>query len=379
MKDMYWLIRKTFRTTFRNKWNILLYVFGPIIGIVIALFAAGNQGNETTAIGVVDHDEEMMASETVDFIKDQDNMTYHEITSDEADSRLADGSVEVVVTLEKGYSDSIIEKNPNYIELTSIIGESVTSTIKSNLYPFVDRLVMMAEANDGDEDAFTAMLDRYQDNSFSMNVVSEDTSGGAITIASVGFLLLVMMFSACNLSEIILEEKENRTYFRLLSTPITARKYIASNMVVNTIIMGIQVIIMLCTLSFIFNIDMGMPFWQVFAVLWLFSLVAVGVSLVIIAYSNTRSTASGLSNLVILPTIMVSGGFWPVEIMPDFLQKISEFLPQRWTLDTLERLFEGDTISDLYINLGILIAFAVALFLVAIYKMSRNDNMQTFV
>src|SRR5690625_7614400 len=80
---------------------------------------------------------------------------------------------------------------------------------------------------------------------------------------------------------------------------------------------------MLCTLSFIFNIDMGMPFWQVFAVLWLFSLVAVGVSLVIIAYSNTRSTASGLSNLVILPTIMVSGGFWPVEIMPDFLQKIS--------------------------------------------------------
>src|SRR5699024_8925027 len=242
-----------------------------------------------------------------------------------------------------------------------------------------NRLVMMAEANDGDKDAFTSMLDHYQENSFSVNVISEDTSGGEIAIASVGFLLLVMMFSACNLSEIILEEKENRTYFRLLSTPITARKYIASNLVVNIIIMGIQVLIMLCTLSFIFNIDLGMPFWHVVMVLWLFSFVAVGVSLVIVAYSNTRSAASGLSNLVILPTIMVSGGFWPVEIMPDFLQKISEFLPQRWTLDTLEGLYKGETISDLYINLGILMAFAVALFLVAIYKMSRNDNMRTFV
>ncbi|HLR02856.1 MAG TPA: ABC transporter permease [Virgibacillus sp.] len=379
MNDMYWLIRKTVLTTFRNKWNILLYVFGPVIGIVIALFAAGNQGDETTAIGVVDNDGAIMASETIDFIKDQENMTYHELTSDEADGRLADGSVEVVVTLEKGYSDSIMEGHPNHIELTSIMGESVTSTIRNNLYPFIDRLVMMAEANDGDKDAFTTMLDHYQANSFSVNVVSEDTSGGEITIASVGFLLLVMMFSACNLSEIILEEKENRTYFRLLSTPITARKYIASNLVVNTIILGVQVLIMLCALSFIFDIDMGMPFWQVVVVLWLFSLVAVGVSLVIVAYSNTRSVASGLSNLVILPTIMISGGFWPVEIMPDFLKKISEFLPQRWTLDTLERLNEGYGMSDLYINFSILIAFAVALFLIAIYKMSRNDSMRTFV
>src|SRR5699024_757978 len=122
---------------------------------------------------------------------------------------------------------------------------SVTSIIKSNLYPFINRLVMMAEANDGDKDAFTSMLDHYQENSFSVNVISEDTSGGEIAIASVGFLLLVMMFSACNLSEIILEEKQNRPYFRLLSTPITARKYIASNPVVNIIIMGIQVLIML--------------------------------------------------------------------------------------------------------------------------------------
>lgn len=379
MKDMYWLVRKTFRTTFRNKWNVLLYVFGPIIGIVIALFAVGNQADETTAVGVVDHDQEKLALETIEFIKDQDNMTYHELSEDEADSRLADGSVEAVMTLKEGYSKSIAEGNPDYIELTSIMGKSVTSSIKINLYPFIDRMTMMTEATDGDETAFANMLERYKQNNFSVNVVSEDTTGGAITLSAIGFLLLIMMFSACNLSEVILEEKENRTYFRLLSTPITAKMYIASNLVINIIVMGIQVFIMLCALTFVFNIDMGMPFWQALVVLWLFSFVAIGVSLVIVSYSNSRTAAGSLANLVILPTIMLSGGFWPVEIMPNFLQKVSEFLPQRWTLQTLEALYEGEAMSSLYLNFGILLAFALALFLIAIYKMSRNDSTETFV
>lgn len=379
MRDMYWLIRKTLRTTFRNKWNVLLYVVGPIIGIVVALFAVGNQPDETISVGVVDHDEEMMALETIDFIKEQNNMTYHELSEDDANSRLADGSVEGVITLQAGFSESITEGQPDHIELTSIMGESVTSTIKNNVYPFIDRLVMMMEATEGDEEAFSNMLERYQKDSFSVNVVSEDTSGGAVTLSAIGFLLLIMMFSACNLSEIILEEKENRTYFRLLSTPITARMYIASNLVVNIIVMSIQVLIMLCALTFIFKIDMGMPFWQVFVVLWLFSFVAIGVALVIVSYANSRIAAGALSNLIILPTIMLSGGFWPVEIMPNFLQKISEFLPQRWALDTLEALYEGDAMSSLFLNFGILLAFALALFLVAIYKMSRNNNTETFV
>lgn len=379
MKEMFWLMRKTFRTTFRSKLNILLYVFGPLLGIVIALFAFGEQEDESIAIGVVNNDAELMAEETVAFIKEQDNITYQALAGDEVDGRLADGSAEAVITLNKGYSNSVVEGNPDNIEMTSIKGESVTSTIRDNLYQFIDRLVMISQATDANEATFMTMLDDYREAGFGVNIVSEDKTGSQVSMSAIGFLLVIMMFSAVNLSEIIQAEKENRTYFRLLSTPVTAWSYTVSNIIVNMVVMSVQVAVTLCALMFVFKIDLGMGFWQAFFILWLFSFIAIGISLAIVAYSNSRNMTGAMANLIILPTIMLSGGFWPVEVMPDFLQKVSEFLPQRWTLDTLEALQQGGSVGELYLNIGILMAFALALFIIAIYKMSRNNNTQTFV
>ena len=171
-----------------------------------------------------------------------------------------------------------------------------------------------------------------------------------MTNQTIGFLIMIMLLSACSMSEIILLEKENRTYFRLLSTPINARKYLISNVIVNMIIMTIQVLITLTIMKNIFHIGINISFWEAAFVMFLFSLVAVGLSLVIISFSNSRSAASALQNLIITPTVMLSGCFWPVEVMPASLQKIADFLPQRWTLDTLTKLQEGNAFSGLYIK-----------------------------
>lgn len=200
-----------------------------------------------------------------------------------------------------------------------------------------------------------------------------------MTIQTMGFLIMIMLMSAINMSEIILLEKEKRTYFRLLSTPISTRKYLLANVLVNMIVMTIQVVITLTIMKSIFNIGLNMTYWEAAVVMLLFSLIAVGLSLVLISFSKSRSAASALQNLIILPTVMLSGCFWPVEVMPTTLQKIANFLPQRWTLDTLTKIQEGHSISELSLHLLILFAFAAAFFLIAVYKFSRNSTTQNFV
>jgi ABC-2 type transport system permease protein len=129
----------------------------------------------------------------------------------------------------------------------------------------------------------------------------------------------------------------------------------------------------------IFHIGINMSFWSAAFVMLLFSFISVGISLVIVSFSNSRSAAAALQNLIITPTVMLSGCFWPVEVMPTSLQKIADFLPQRWTLDTLTKLQEGNAFSGLYMNFIILVAFASAFFLIAIYRFSRNNTTQNFV
>ncbi len=380
MQDTFWLVSKTLRTTFRSKKNILLYLITPLAGIFMALLAYGGQDKVTT-IGVVNYDQGTISTETIAYLKKLDHLKVEEIKDTSVTDKLTSGSIDSAVTFEHGYSESVLSGKPDHIDITSIKGESVTGFIKTYLYQYIDHLTVIATAVDGDSDQFMRMYNdfRHEDFQLKTTALKDSSTSKNMTYMTVGFLIMIMMYSANNLSEIILAEKENRTYFRLLSTPVTAQKYIFSNVIVNMIVMIIQIVATLSALSLVFHIDLNIPLWKALVVMVIFSLIAVGLSLVIVAFSNGRKSASGLSILLITPTSMLSGCFWPIEIMPKSIQKISEFLPQRWTLDTLSKLQEGHDFGSLYLNILILFAFAAAFFLVAIYKFSRNNSTNSFI
>ncbi|KPD00037.1 ABC-2 family transporter protein [Geobacillus sp. BCO2] len=87
----------------------------------------------------------------------------------------------------------------------------------------------------------------------------------------------------------------------------------------------------------------------------------------------------GAAALVTVPTCMLAGCFWPVELMPEFLQKAAYFIPQRWALDCLVKLQEGRSFGSLYWHLLILLAFALTFFLLAVYKFSRSQQSGQFI
>src|SRR5699024_11176483 len=70
MKEILWLMQKTFRTTFRNKLNILLYVLGSVLGVLLELFAFGEQREDSISVGVDNNDQLLMAAETIKYIKE---------------------------------------------------------------------------------------------------------------------------------------------------------------------------------------------------------------------------------------------------------------------------------------------------------------------
>jgi len=381
MKDILWLIQNTLRVTFRKKKNIIMYLFMPLIGIFISLLAYGGDQKMILHVGVVNQDESEITGDTIRFLAGLENVKITDIEPGKVQDQITSGELDSVITFEKGYSDSVLAGRPDHIQLTSIKGAQVTAFVKSYLYQYVDNISTISRAADGNQQTFRQMYQDYQHSNFKLSTSSlEDTSRNKnMTNQTIGFLIMIMLMSASNMSEIILLEKEKRTYFRLLSTPINARKYLLANVLVNMIVMTIQVVITLTIMKSIFNIGLNMTFWEAAVVMLLFSLIAVGLSLVLISFSNSRSAANALQSLIILPTVMLSGCFWPVEVMPTTLQKIANFLPQRWTLDTLTKLQEGHSFSELSLHLLILLAFAAAFFLIAVYKFSRNTTTQNFV
>ena len=143
---------------------------------------------------------------------------------------------------------------------------------------------------------------------------------------------MFMLFSAVNLSGFILKEKENRTYFRLLSTPIDGKKFILSNVAVNMMILTVQIVIAVLFMTNVFHTNINMPFTVMIGVLMIFALIAIGLSLVIVSFSKSSTASNAMQNIVIVPTCLLAGCYFPYDIMPKAVQKVANFLPQRWLL-----------------------------------------------
>jgi ABC-2 type transport system permease protein len=190
---------------------------------------------------------------------------------------------------------------------------------------------------------------------------------------------MFMMLGAGGTTELILKEKRSRTYFRICASPVKSRNYLAGIVVTSLLIAIVQVIVVLIMIKHAFRLDTFVPMHQLFAILICFSLVAVGLGLLMVSFSKDSVQAGMLQTLIITPTCLLSGCFWPIDIMPQTVQKVSDFLPQKWALLAIQRLQTGINFSDVLPYIAVVLAFAFAFFLVAVYRFSRNESVTNFV
>lgn len=382
MRDTLWLIRKTFISTFKNYLNLFLYFVFPVMAILLATLIQGGTGETELRIGIVNHDGgQAITKGVMDSVGRQDSMLVSEIKELEIKELIASGELDAAIILPAGFAQSLIVGKPANVKVVSIKGAQVTGHVKTSLDQHINNMVSIGKVAKGDEAKFNAFYEEFQKTGFELSAekVEDRSINYNKTNQSIGYLLILMLVSASNLSGILIKERENRTYYRLLSSPINPRTYVLSNIIVNLIMMMLQIAVTLLIMINIFHVDPGIPYWSMFLILVLFALVAIGLSLVIVAFSSSSSAASGMQNLILIPSSLLAGCMFPLALMPATMQQLAHFLPQYWLLDTFSNLQQGVSMWELSLNLIILIAFAVAFSLIAVYKFGRNNDTRSYI
>jgi ABC-2 type transport system permease protein len=76
----------------------------------------------------------------------------------------------------------------------------------------------------------------------------------------------------------------------------------------------------------------------------------------------------GVAGMLIFGLALISGAYFPVSVLPDWIQPLSDVVPTRYAIDGLrEALFEGSGWSG---DLAVLAAFGFALLPLAILSFS---------
>ncbi len=113
---------------------------------------------------------------------------------------------------------------------------------------------------------------------------------------------------------------------KLSTTPVTRTDWILSNILYQFILSVISTIAILLVSYAVFNVSLQINAWlPVFIVLAVFAFVGIGMILTRVAKEAESATAA--ANFIMFPMMFLSGSFFPLEMMPGFLQTFARILP----------------------------------------------------
>jgi ABC-2 type transport system permease protein len=200
----------------------------------------------------------------------------------------------------------------------------------------------------------------------------EGSASGSLSMTAIGFTIMFMMFGISGAASAILDEKIGGTWQRLLTSP-TSKAQVLTGYLLSYFMMGaIQLIVLMVVMSLIYGSTWGnLIYFVPFAALVIITIVGFGLMMANIV--KTRQQASALSAVLIVSTCMLGGVYWPLEIVPDFMQQIARAVPQSWMVTGFREIVSGSLyISAIRNSTIVLLLFSFLFFTVGLRKLKYD-------
>jgi ABC-2 type transport system permease protein len=161
-------------------------------------------------------------------------------------------------------------------------------------------------------------------------------------------------------------DKKTGSLRRLRATPLKASQLILATALEYLLIGFLSVIAMLLVAMLLFDFQMRGNYLT----LALFTLIGIfcmfGFGLAIGGWAKNENQSAPLSNLVAFPMMFLSGVFFPIFLMPEWLQNVAHFLPLTPIVEGIRLLAtENASLLDLGFELAVIGGWTVVIYALA--------------
>ena len=199
-------------------------------------------------------------------------------------------------------------------------------------------------------------------------------SGGSyIEFMIPGLLMMTMITSVMTgLPRAIAYERDVGTLSGFLVAPIH-RVSIIGGKILGHVIQGlIQGVSSLILAILLFGITIHGNILWVLLTLFLGVFSFVGLGIVLTSVAEDEQTASMIMMTLTMPMLFLSGIFFPIQMMPGFMQTIAYWLPFTYAIDAIRRIMIfGVALTAVGVDMLVMISFGVVMLLIAIPTFNR--------
>jgi len=136
----------------------------------------------------------------------------------------------------------------------------------------------------------------------------------------------VMTNGVIGVTQVMAGYKRTGLIKRLATTPLSKFEWVLGNLITQTILSLLLTVTMLIAALLFFNV-INLPDTLTLITLIIGSLCFSGLGLILGGLVKDIEGATALSNTIAFPMMFLAGSFFPIEIMPKFMQTLSNFIP----------------------------------------------------
>jgi len=186
-----------------------------------------------------------------------------------------------------------------------------------------------------------------------------------------GMALMFLMYTVTFGGRSLLVEQNSGTLPRLLVTPSSTVQVLGGKVLGIFFTGVVQMLILILGTSLLFGLNWGDPL-ALFVLILASVLAATSWGILLAAAFKTPGQISSVGSALMLIFGILSGGFFSISNMPNWVQVLTRISPNRWGLDAFTTLAMGGSIDSIMVPILALVIMACILFLIAVILFSRR-------
>ncbi len=345
--------------------------------------------------------ERIFFEEFLDNPEVKDILDYEIMPMEEAIEALGQDSLSAVVVLPEnfqhaGYTNLFTTSQQKLeIEVIRSPNKSVTADITvSMIKTFLSRLDSTAAKKNAALDVFLTSGTQINDTQIMQTLTQNESSGQTMDIRfdntigpgrsvidsksyySVGMLTLFLLFGAGRGSYMLLQEKRDYTYQRMLCAGIGKWAVLTGKFLTIFFMVFIQLCLLILFSTFVLGVQWGAyPSVFILSIFTAFAVAGLGILLAAITFVSDKTRIASLFESVIFQVMgLLGGAYIPLEVLPREIQLLSKVPLNGVALDGYLKVMSGSRIAELSSSLLLLLLNGLVLSAIAIYLVRSKEG-----
>lgn len=168
-------------------------------------------------------------------------------------------------------------------------------------------------------------------------------------------------------------ERSTGTLDRLLTTPVTEGEIVGGYAMAFGIVALIQSTVILVAAMLLFKVTVEGSALLALLTIFLLGVGSQGLGFLLSSIAKNEFQAVQFIPLILFPSILLAGVFWPLEAVPDILRPVSNFIPLTYAVDGCRSIMvRGWGAGDVWPQLAVLAGFAAATLMLSAYSLKKR-------